>query len=61
MAATKILLLCVLASTEAIFLDKKIYLINKLKHKLGHKLDHKLGHKLDHKLGMTLPEAWYDN
>ena len=53
MAATKILLLCVLASTEALFLDKKIYLIDKLKNKLGH--------KLGHKLGMTLPEAWYDN
>ena len=32
-----------LATANAIFLEKKLFLINKLKHKLGQKLGHKLG------------------
>ena len=39
MSATKFLVIFVLASTEALFLDKKIYLINKLKNKLGEQQD----------------------
>ena len=48
-----------LATANAIFLEKKLFLINKLKHKLGHKL----GHKLDKlgKSGVRLMISHYDD